>query len=404
MDPLKVLYSFPHRLGVGRICYTAWEQVRGVAAAGGHVGVHAVSIERPIPERAEAVPTLAHGRLKVPFRAVGQDRMFALHDRIVARRLTRLARAVDVVHTWPLGALETLKVARRLDIPTVLERPNAHTRFAYEVVRDECLRLGVELPADHEHAYKEHVLGKEEAEYELADFLLCPSDFVIRTFLDQGYPAEKLVRHIYGYDDSRFFPGLGDRRSHGTFTMLFVGVAAVRKGLHFALDGWLRSPASRKGKFLIAGEILPAYERHLASSLSHPSVHVLGHRTDVPELMRSSDVLVLPSLEEGSALACSEALGSGCVPLVSDAASGVCEHNVNSLVHRAGDVDALARHITLTYENRATLTRLRTQALADAERITWRAAGNRLLDIYRQVVHQARSAPEIEPIELEMTR
>ena len=35
----------------------------------------------------------------------------------------------------------------------------------------------------HEHAYHEDFLRIEEAEYDLADFLLCPSDFVRRTFL-----------------------------------------------------------------------------------------------------------------------------------------------------------------------------------------------------------------------------
>ena len=83
--------------------------------------------------------------------------------------------------------------------------------------------------------------------------------------------------------------------------MLFVGVAAVRKGLHYALEAWLRSPASDDGRFLIAGEFLPEYAQRLSTMLAHPSVHALGHRNDVPELMRTSDVLVLPSIEEGSA-------------------------------------------------------------------------------------------------------
>jgi glycosyltransferase involved in cell wall biosynthesis len=45
--------------------------------------------------------------------------------------------------------------------------------------------------------------------------------------------------------------------------------------------------------------------------LSHPSVQVLGHRKDIPELMQQSDVLVLPSIEEGSALVTSEAVVVG---------------------------------------------------------------------------------------------
>ena len=54
--------------------------------------------------------------------------------------------------------------------------------------------------------------------------------------------------------------------------MLFVGVCAVRKGLHFALEAWLKSPASADGRFLIAGEFLPDYEARLAPLLAHPSV------------------------------------------------------------------------------------------------------------------------------------
>ncbi len=35
--------------------------------------------------------------------------------------------------------------------------------------------------------------------------------------------------------------------------------------------------------------------------LAHPSVKVLGHRNDLPDLMRQSDILVLPSIGEGRA-------------------------------------------------------------------------------------------------------
>ncbi len=46
--------------------------------------------------------------------------------------------------------------------------------------------------------------------------------------------------------------------------MIFVGVCAVRKGLHYALEAWLRSPASKDGTFLIAGGFLPDYQEKLA--------------------------------------------------------------------------------------------------------------------------------------------
>src|SRR5271169_72074 len=192
--PIRVLYSFPNKLGADRICYTAWQQVNSLAAAGADLLVFPGALSRPVPPGVRVCPTLARWKLRIPYKLLGTMRAVALHDHIVARRLEKLVGQIDIIHTWPLGALETLKTAARLGIPTVLERCNAHTGFAMEVVRAESERLGVTLPPDHEHAYNAWKLRKEEDEYELADRLLCPSDFVVKTFVDRGFPREKLLR------------------------------------------------------------------------------------------------------------------------------------------------------------------------------------------------------------------
>jgi glycosyltransferase involved in cell wall biosynthesis len=175
--------------------------------------------------------------------------------------------------------------------------------------------------------------------------------------------------------------------------MLFVGVCAVRKGVHYALEAWLRSPASKDGTFLIAGEFLPAYREKLAHMLAHPSVRVLGHRRDVPELMRKSDILVLPSIEEGFGLVITEAMGSGCVPLASEACTEICSHMKTGLMHRIGDVEALTQHITMLHEDRALLARLRAASLKAVPEITWTAAGARLLDVYQETIAAQKAAP-----------
>ena len=388
-NPVRVLYSFPHKLGGGRIQTTAWEQVHGLLKAGAEVTVYPGVVEVPLPGNPTVKPTLARGKVRLPYKLLGVLRTCMLHDRIVARRLEKLAGQIDVVHTWPLGAMETIRTATRLGIPTVLERPNAHTRYAYEVVKAECERLGVALPPGHEHAFDRDKLRREEEEYRLCSRLLCPSDFVAKTFLDEGFPRQKLARHQYGVDPRFFHPDSARRRDGSKpFTMIFVGVCAVRKGLHFALEAWLRSPACRDGQFLIAGGFIPSYEERLRPMLSHPSIRVLGHRDDVAELMRSSDVLVLPTLEEGSALVSSEARSSGCVLLVSEAAGAVCKHEENGLLHRVGDVETLTQHITMLHGDRSLLERLRTASLSTIDQITWSAAGVKLLEVYREVIAQ----------------
>ncbi len=64
----------------------------------------------------------------------------------------------------------------------------------------------------------------------------------------------------------------------------------------------------------------------------------------------------------------------------------------NALVHRVGDVDTLARHMSLLHEDRAELERLRAGALASAPEITWDRAGSVLLRAY-----QRASADRVSP-------
>ena len=76
--PVRVLYSFPHKLGAGRICYTAWQQVAGLAAAGANVLVFPGVLHRPLPGDVVVQPTLARGRWRIPYKLLGTMRACAL--------------------------------------------------------------------------------------------------------------------------------------------------------------------------------------------------------------------------------------------------------------------------------------------------------------------------------------
>ena len=103
--------------------------------------------------------------------------------------------------------------------------------------------------------------------------------------------------------------------------------------------------------------------------------------------MRLSDVLVLPSLVEGSALVAYEARACGCVLLVSDASGAPCEHMKDALVHKVGDVGTLTQHINLMNEDWELYARLREASVATLEQITWQSAARRLVHVYRDVIN-----------------
>ena len=383
---LRVLYSFPHPLGGPGINNTAWQQVAGLANAGTPVTVYTTSLRVPLPESVRVVQTLSFAGRRVPHRALGVRRAYAYHDRRVAHALRSEAAHHDLVHCWPGSCLSTIVAAHRLGLPVFREAPNAHTTTTFEDAARAGASVGVELPRGASHRPDARRERGEEREFATADFVLAPSDYVRQSFLDRGVPADKLLQHHYGYDDTRF---TGVRSAEPRpFTAVFIGRGEPAKGLHLALRAWREAGLSTRGRLLVAGRLLPAYERYLAEDLADPSVEVLDFVDDVPGLLGRSDVLLLPSYTEGSALVTYEAMASGAVPLVSTASGAPVRDGVDGLLHEPGDVAVLAGHLRELADDPARLAALRDASLAAARTLTWRDAAARLLDCYERGLHR----------------
>ena len=378
---MRVLYSFPHQLGRPGIATTAYHQVQGLIDHGLEVDVVCTSLAREVHDAQSMVETLVLGGRRVPHRILGVDRAYAYHDWRAAQLLERLAAEVDVVHTWPAACLRTIRAARRLGIPSFREAPSAHTQTAYEDAAREAAAVGVELPPNHHHRYDDGHLRRELEEFAAADFLLVPSAYVEQTFLRRGFDCGRLLRHRYGYDPAAFAPA--QPRPHGEgLTAVFVGRGEPNKGLHHALRAWVDSGAAERGTFLLCGDVLPAYRARLAPLLADASVRELGFVDPAAEVMREADVLVLPSVTEGSALVTYEAQAAGCALLVSTAAGAPFDDGVEGLVHEPGDVAALTEHLRLLEGDRAVLQRMREAALRNAQRLTWTGAAEALAEAY----------------------
>ncbi len=381
-ERLSILYSFPHPLGAPGIGWTAWNQVSELVRAGHRVHLVTTSIARPVEGLASRTTTLGVAGVRIPHRLTGGvDRAYAWHDRVAAGAVGR--RRVDIVHAWPLAARRTFEAAASRGIPAVREVPNTHTAHAYDIVADELALLGLELPPGASHSFNAARLREEEREWASATALLTPSDAVARTFLDRGFDPDRVLRHRYGYR-----PGAGPRsradRDSRPFTAVFLGRGEPRKGLHYALRAWLASSASEHGRFVVHGSFVPAYRDSLATMLAHPSVEVAGFTDDAMGVLAAADVLVLPSLEEGSALVTYEAQAAGCVPLVSTAAGAVLEHGVQGFLHEPRDVAALTQQLDLLSSDAELLERMRGDAIRHSHDLTWAAATDDLVAAYRR--------------------
>jgi glycosyltransferase involved in cell wall biosynthesis len=394
-DPLRILYSFPHPLGAPGIGTTALNQVRSLAHAGATVSVMCTSVQSPVPEGIQVHQTLRLAGRRVPHRAFlgNADLALAYHDRRVARFLLRSEQRFDVVHTWPQSALRTLHAARQVGCLSSREVPNTHTANAYAEAGKEARIVGIELAKRHSHRPDPRRLAVEDQEYAGADLLLVPSAHVEQTFLDRGIPRSRLRRHQYGFDPDRFHARGRTEMPQRPFTAVFVGSAEPRKGLHYALEAWGRADRPSGAQLLVAGGFVPGYRERVAGGLALPGVRPLGFVEDVPALLRRSDVLLLPSVEEGSALVTYEAQASGCVPLVSRAAGALLPPGSDQLVHEPRDVGVLAEQLQRLMTDTASLAAERERVLEWAPNISWNAAGQRMLEIYTEALSENQQAP-----------
>lgn len=343
------------------------------------------SVARAVPGVASLTSSMVLGGRRVPHRAVGRRRAFAWHDSLAARAVTR--RNLDVVHAWPGASRRTLTAARAKGVAGLREVPNTHTAHAYAVVAEEVALLGLQSSDVTAHTFNARRLANEEAEWAAASALLVPSDAVAKTFTDRGFDASRLLRHQYGYRPTTKAPVARVANTGRPLTAVFVGRGEPRKGLHYALRAWRASTAHDKGTFIVCGEIDPLYRRYLELDLDVPGLELRGFQSDVASVFAEADVLLLPTIEEGSALVTYEAQAYGCVPLVSSAAGAVLTHDVEGLVHAPRDVTTLAGHLDALDADRSKLARMSAAAIAHAPQLTWSAANIKLVQAYDRARH-----------------
>lgn len=386
-DRLTVLYSFPHVIGAPGIGSTAMAQVVGLIESGHEVHLVTAGMTRPIPGLASLICTLRVGPVRVRPRLIGRRRAYRLHDVLAMRRVERIVP--HVVHTWPSGALRTLRRAAELGIPGLRESPNTHTEHAFARVAAELDALGLAESGQTAHTFDAGRLAVERAELDVASHVLVPSEAVADSYRVRGFAEHRLLRTQYGAERPASEP-IRDHRA--PFTALFLGRVEPRKGVHHALAAWADSEAARHGgRLLVVGDVVPGYDELLRRWGDLPGVEFRPFTSDPGLLLASADALLLPTVEEGSALVTYEAQSHGCVILVSDAAGAMLETGRTGLVHAVGDVAGLRSQIDLLFRQPETLRAMQRNAREYSANLTWGVAASRLSDAYRRACADVRS-------------
>lgn len=224
-------------------------------------------------------------------------------------------------------------------------------------------------------------------------------------FAERGVSEDRLVVVPNGVDLGRFDDIDSDVREHvrdeyGPFdgsVVLFVGTVTPRKGVRELAEAATEVIPKTDGdvEFLVVGrtDMEQEYVNQVRALVSQAGIddHVtftgFVSEKELLALYDLGDVFVLPSFEEGSSIAVSEALAAG-LPVIGSDIDGIAQqvgHGTHGLLFDPGDTSALASSITELVDDSKTRERMQEAVSARAEELSWDRVTDRIISVYEEV-------------------
>ncbi len=280
------------------------------------------------------------------------------------------------VYAFNSAALELLRAARAHGLFCTLEQTSAAKAVETHLLGEEAAAWpGWISPAPSAEAASEFA-AREAAEWSAADVILCGSEFARSSIAEAGGPSARCRVVPYGID----LPPLArprDTSPREALHVLFCGAVAPQKGVPYLLDA-ARRLSTRRFRFRIVGAFsLPRAIRSdlrrrcdLAGSVPRPAM---------ADHYRWADVFVLPSVCEGSATVCYEALAAGLPVITTPNAGSVVRDGIDGYVVPIRDGAAIAEKLDLLASNPPLRAALAANAAARSREFTLSRYAERLL-------------------------
>jgi glycosyltransferase involved in cell wall biosynthesis len=376
-EPRQVLYATSARIGGVGLDSVAHETLRGIKDRLGMAIAYANRASDLDPGK---IVTLRWHPVRL-FSNLERKYYYGAKKKALDRVSSRFLRkgSFDLFHGWSGEALLSLRAARELGIPSILEIPTWHRHKGNVVPFRTEAEIQMEKAPIPQRWLNRLLISRQQSleEYELADLLLVLSAKAEETFVFAGFPKSKLFRMSRGVDVERFRPGTPPP----VFRALFVGALIKRKGVHLLLEAWkkLRLP---RAELWLAGH--PHSELAPYLSGSPDSVKILGFSRRVEELYRQCSIFVFPSECEGSAKATYEAAASGLAQITTRESGDVVIDGVNGILIPPNDCQALCEAILRLYRNPDLALKMGAAGRERAvEQFTWDHFRRRVSEAYR---------------------
>jgi glycosyltransferase involved in cell wall biosynthesis len=322
-------------------------------------------ITHPLPELARILTVRSLGRIAADSVWEKAELWF---DKIVARKHLNGERAV---YAYEHAALETFKAQRHRGGLNIYDMPTAHHHTKSAILEPEFEKYP-EVQTEYDRHLKKYAARRKERkdqELGLADLIVCPSDFVKHSLINEGISANRIAVVPFGA------PSVVDiKRSNepGPVIFLSAGNQSIQKGTHYLIDAWRRlSPGKDLELWLIGAMNLP--ERVLEGIPGRVTIRPNVPRAELFEIYRQSSVLVLPTLFEGFALVITEAMAHGLAVITTPNSGGAAfiDSGKDGFIVPACDSIALAETMQWCVDNREGLRAMGHNAAAKAGSWQW---------------------------------
>jgi glycosyltransferase involved in cell wall biosynthesis len=312
------------------------------------------------------------------------DLAYGMEFRVAAWASRKYLKDADVLLVRSgAGQAGAIRRARSNGLAVVTDHSIAHPAFMHSILRDEFARFGLKAGYNPQADLWKLVL-RDCAD---ADLLLVNSDFVKKTFVEQGYRAEK-VRVAYLGVREEYFGLKHDYRIGGPVRILFTGNFDIRKGVRLLLEAVRRCRAAgldvRLHLMGNLGNGAPCLKSEDEEFFTHTP---FAPAEQVAAAFRGSDLFVFPTFAEGSSRSGMEAAAAGLPIITTENCGFPLEHGRSVIYVPVNDSEALAEAIGKLSTDEALRSSLGTNAMKTVtEHYTWRRYGEQVAGYLREAV------------------
>jgi glycosyltransferase involved in cell wall biosynthesis len=279
------------------------------------------------------------------------------------------------VYTFNSAGLELLEHARERGLLRVVEQTIAPAEVENQLLAEEHSAFpGWEQPPGAD-PHRREFAARERAEWESADLILCGSEFVRQGIAECGGPVERCAVVPYGFDAPWQTPP-SRSRDGSRLRVLTAGGVGLRKGAPYVLEAARALRGLAEFRWCGEVQLLPEVARRLGES-----VDLRGPvpRPQMAEHYAWADVFLLPSICEGSATVCYEALAAGLPVITTPNAGSVVRDGLEGFIVPIRDADAIAERLESLARDRELLQEKSRWAAERAKEFTVERYGERLI-------------------------